>query len=271
MLTKSHVDWGSLLNKPKLLEYFEYLKTTCTIGPEGRLTKLERTCDALNYLKLAFYDDQQKILALNSLIDQISRWKCSLRKEKKLLNHKRLESISETDLNYDQVKRFIENVAMWQRFDRIVQNLSNNESDVDSKDLKFCTSALALSALFSSWQRPGAVQNLTLKQFENAVLIGDTRIVSVTEHKTGVGGAARLGFNPELYERITEYLSYVRPCMITMNEDIDYVFILPDGKKIVKLANLIRFMEAELKILIPSATVCQKNSVHCCSQKMYRR
>lgn len=117
-------------------------------------------------------------------------------------------------------------------------------------------SAVILSSLFASWQRPGAVKNLKISEFDGAVLVDDVHIISVCDHKTGVGGAARLGLKPKLFQRIKQYLTYVRPCM-TNGSEIDNVFILPDGK-ITKLLNLMRFMETELKISIPSATEVRK-------------
>lgn len=48
----SRVNWMSLIDKPKVLKYYNFLKDKCNLGPEGRLTKLERHCDALHYLKL---------------------------------------------------------------------------------------------------------------------------------------------------------------------------------------------------------------------------
>lgn len=41
-------------------------------------------------------------------------------------------------------------------------------------------------------------------------------------------------------------------------DDIDNVFLLPGGKKVVKISNIIRFMESELKVEIPSATEVRK-------------
>lgn len=54
-------------------------------------------------------NDQEKINLINSVLDRISRWKCALRKDKKLLNHKVL---SESQLDYDKIKAFTENVVM---------------------------------------------------------------------------------------------------------------------------------------------------------------
>ena len=67
-------------------------------------------------------------------------------------------------------------------------------------------SAVMLSTQFNSWQRPGAVKNLTLSQFQSAVKVENVYISSVTEHKTGIGGAARLMFDRDLYAKVLRYL-----------------------------------------------------------------
>ena len=83
-------------------------------------------------------------------------------------------------------------------------------------------------------------------------------IVSVFEHKTGVGGAARLMLNESLYDDIKKYIKLIRPCIEPEDEFNENVFLLPNGKKVMKLSNLIRFMESELNITIPSATEVRK-------------
>ena len=134
---------------------------------------------------------------INCFLDQISKWKLTLCKEKKVLNHKRLEKLSEKELDVQKMKNF---TNMWSRFDTIITGIATSQpgSMTTQKDLKFCMSAVMLSILFHSWQRPAAVKNLILCQFQKAVKVDNVHVASVTDHKTGVGGAARLMFNPDL-------------------------------------------------------------------------
>ncbi len=48
-----------------------------------------------------------------------------------------------------------------------------------------------LSTLYESWQRPGAVINCTLHEFESGSLEDDVYVVSVVEHKAGISGTVK--------------------------------------------------------------------------------
>lgn len=251
----SKVDWLSLINRPKVLTYFEYLKDNCKVGPEDRLTKLERHCDALHYLKV-MQDDPEVRKSVDSFLDISTKWKCTLRKQKKTLNHKRLEQLSETSsLDVSLIRDFQSNEKMWDEFDDILTSIITSKSTTHRK-LKFAMTALLLSVLFGSWQRPGAVINLKLHQFQNAVKIDEVYVASVLEHKTGIGGAARLMFDERLHNRMMQYLKYVRPCID--DKECDNIFLMPDGAKVKSVNNLIRFMQNELHIDIPTATKVRK-------------
>ena len=72
------------------------------------MTKLERHVDALNFIKLHVED--KHLSKINLFIELISKWKYTLRKEKKALNHQRLEKLSNvSSLDMDRVEKFIKN------------------------------------------------------------------------------------------------------------------------------------------------------------------
>ena len=233
------VNWLALIDKPKVLSYFEHLKDKCKMGPEGRLTKLERHCDALHYLKV-IKDDQEVRNSVDAFLDLSAKWKTTLRKQKKILSHKRLEALSEiSDLDVSLIRDFQCSEKMWNMFDDIITSIITSKSTTNRK-LKFAMTAAMLSVLFGSWQRPGAVINLKLHQFNNAVKVDKVYVASVLEHKTGIGGAAKLMFDELLYYRMNQYLKYIRPCIVSYDEkNVDNVFLMPDATKIKSVNNLI--------------------------------
>ena len=85
------------------------------------------------------------------------------------------------------------------------------------------------SALFASWQRPGAVKNVTLSEFSGAVVVDNAHIVSVMDHKTGVGGAARLVLTPVVQQGMQ--VTYIRPCLVDDDSivAVTKLFLLPGG------------------------------------------
>lgn len=60
------IDWDCFLDKSQHLKYFEYLKKI-GVGPEGRLTKLDRTYDGFRYLKMCSPENTDKMHIINSL------------------------------------------------------------------------------------------------------------------------------------------------------------------------------------------------------------
>ena len=104
------LDWNTFLNKVKLLEYFECLKDC--VGPEGILTKMERTGDVLNYL-IMYNSDPNFQAKVKCVEESLRKWKYTLRKEKKKLAHKRLEALSDSKLDLLFVKKFIHDSSMW--------------------------------------------------------------------------------------------------------------------------------------------------------------
>ena len=101
------------------------------------------------------------------------------------------------------------------------------------------------------------MQNLKLSQYDAGIVVDDVFVMSVTNHKTNVGhGSARLMLKPATRQRLSTYVSVIRPLMA--NPEVDNVFVMPDGNKVYKIQNIARFMESELRITVPSATQVRK-------------
>ena len=122
----------------------------------------------------------------------------------------------------------------------------------------FCMSSVALCLLFNSWARPGAVTNFKVSQHNTGVKVDDIMVMSVADHKTNLNhGSARLMIKPDLYKRLQDYVTHIRP-LIADPDTEDWMFVMPDGTKIKKVQKIARFMESELNITFPSATEVRK-------------
>ena len=139
-----------------------------------------------------------------------------------------------------------------ERFDKIIET-RKKLSQVSANDKKFCLSTVMISTVYLSWQRPSAVRNFTIKEFERGSLVEGVYIVNVVDHKTGVGGTAKLMLEKDLKDRIQNYIDYIRPSI-----DSEYVFINEDGTQVSKLQNLIRYMSKEVEMNLPSCTAVRK-------------
>ena len=247
------LNWENVLDKVKLLTYFEELKSM--MGPEGILSKMERMGGALKYMMIECKDSELQA-RINSITELLKQWKYCLRKEKRKKAHERLELLSEQNFDLSAVKKFIGNETMWGKFDSVVRR-SKKMQKINAEDNKFCLSAVMLSTLYESWSRPGAVINLKLIQFSSGSFTDDIYIVSVSEHKTGIGGTAKLMFKADLKIKVEEYINYIRPSCLNFEES-EYLFLLPNGEQVKKIYNLIRYMSNEIDIKLPSATTVRK-------------
>ena len=256
------VDWGTFVDKNQLLDYFETLKQC--VGPEGILTKMERTGDALRYLKI--YNQSPEMHAkITTVTEYLARWKYTLRKEKRKLAHERLETLSESKLDISIIKDFIDNTSMWERYDNIIKK-SKHQRNITEEESKFCVSVLVVTTLYESWQRPGAVRNCTMAQFKAGVLVDDVFVVCVSDHKTGVGGTAKVIFPTPVKQRVLDYITYIRPNLLTDDNEMEYLFVNTDGGQINKMANFIRYMSKEMSMKLPSATAARKGGATAAAQ-----
>ena len=102
--------------------------------------------------------------------------------------------------------------------------------------LNQCSICLAASVLYRNWQRPGAVVNATVQEFETCKLMSRNEkasvyIMSVKEHKTAQEGYARLVLEGIDYARIVQYADSVRKCL-NPNGGSDKLFLLSGGRSI---------------------------------------
>ncbi len=92
------------------------------------------------------------------------------------------------------------------------------------------TYLLAHAVMANSFQRPGAVINLTVQEFQDPkeeTYSGG--IIRVRQHKTKAQGSANLLMTEPLMKRMKSYLEVLRP--LTMGTDITNKFFLKNGGK----------------------------------------
>ena len=73
---KDELNWTHLTERKNISTYLEMIKKM-GVGPDGQLTKLERLCDALSYLR--YYQPSLKS-KIEEMEVHIQRWKQVLRK-----------------------------------------------------------------------------------------------------------------------------------------------------------------------------------------------
>ncbi len=132
-------------------------------GPEGRITKLDNLNTALRYLRLSDPEECPDLEAqARRMEESIATFKRTLRKFKYKRVEQRLEELSETPLDLEEVTQVVDNPLMWREFEQVI-DMIKSEKDVEPRQLELCTTAVATLLLFKSWQRPGAVCTTTVR------------------------------------------------------------------------------------------------------------
>ena len=244
------LDWNNFLDRVKLMNYFEFLKGVIQV--EGILTKMERTSDVLNYL-MVYSNHSEKQIKINAINEVMRKWKYTLRKEKKKLAHKRLEELSDSKgkLDLSSIKKFINDKDIWEKFNGCITSRKKLKP-LEPDDCKFCMAACMVATLYESWQRPSAVDSCTLEQYKRGTFVNEIYVVGVLDHKTGLGGSAKLTINRNLKDKIDDYVQYIRP------STSEYLFCTNEGAKISKVQNIIRYLSNKCKIDLPSSTDTRK-------------
>ena len=94
--------------------------------------------------------------------------------------------------------------------------------------------ALAGSLLYKNWQRPGAIVNATLREFEEAKVVREREkslnVMSVEHRKTAMEGF-EIVLEPVDHARVTQYIGTICRLQDVKNESQN-LFLLTGGRPI---------------------------------------
>ena len=259
-------DWSRLTDRDQLMGYVEKLKRA-KVGPEGQLSKLDTFSAALRYLKVHVLADERHALysKVTQMENVLTGWKTTLRKTKRKLRKSRLQKLSSESLSLDEVSALLDSQAIWTQFNQTCIDAERGET-IAACRLDQATIALAGSLLFKNWQRPGAVVNATLAEFEEAKVVREGRevlyIMSVENHKTALEGVAKVILQPVDQARVVQYIDTVRQVQdvksVTQN-----LFILTGGRAIRNMSTKLKKLGKRFGLSLPSACRVRKIGATC--------
>ena len=119
--------------------------------------------------------------------ERVKRWKSTIRPIKKLQQQLKEDTHKQVNLK-EGVAILKSNQLKWDAKDIISR--AATKSHLKCKDLKLAVSAVVTMLLYRSWQRPGAVTNAMMAEFEAARPITNDNtgksswIMTVARHKT---------------------------------------------------------------------------------------
>jgi len=254
--------WEALLNEDEVHRYVDYLRESEVIGVDGILTKLDRLGNALEFIKATVLqqDDQPKYHKVQRVQDAIKRWKAGLRPLKKMKNLQRLEAISEEALSLEEVNTVVENRKLWKGFDSIVRRIEGGDT-ITRDEQTLCLGIVLVMLLFKNWQRPGAVINMTTREYRQARPITEegkeVLVIAVLEHKTEVQGPANVTCAGEDIKMLRSYHNLIRPFCDPDNQ-CHYFLTVPGGGQVKKPNYYIQKLQKEYGVQVPTATRVRK-------------
>ena len=87
---------------------------------------------------------------------------------------------------------------------------SKGKAKVTRAKFTLVRDCLLCHLIFNTASRPGAIGNMTIKEFNSAVRNDGCYTVRVINHKTDYTGPANIVFNANLYNQSKSYLQYFR-------------------------------------------------------------
>ena len=127
-------------------------------------------------------------------------------------------------------------------FDETCKAAECNTPALTTAKLDQASVVLAGSLLYKNWQRPGAIVNATLTEFENANVVrtGDETVfvMKVVDHKTGSKGTANVVVEKTAHARIALYIDTVRKVQNTGNSSL--LFLLTGGRRVGNLSSCLK-------------------------------
>lgn len=203
---------NDLLDSAKASAYLDYLEVTGACGPAGQLTKLDCIQHGIRYICLKLSpSDAELVHRCNIMEEQVKRWKSTIRPARKL--QQQLKEDTQEQVNLKEAVAILQSEQLkWDVKD--ITSRAATGSHLKSKDLKLIVSAVVTMLLYRSWQRPGAVTNAMMAEFEAAQMITDDntgKIMMVAHHKTAWEGPVPTTMTKDNYCLLQNYVNHICP------------------------------------------------------------
>ena len=146
---------------------------------------------------------------------------------------------------------------VWSQCDDLWKDFLDTCDDVEAEEekvLTLMTGAVGARLLFDSVQRPGAVIDVTLAEYQRAREVRGVWVVTVLEHKTSAQGPACLTLTADTKR-------YVQTIRLTNDpfEKLGNLVVLPGGNPVTHLNNLLE-VSRRYSIFIPTSTRLRQKS-----------
>ena len=172
--------------------------------------------------------DFNQIRKMETLIKQWRRnlWKgIEIRKHQKQLQDMSSFPMPEEISKLDKSEVMQDAISTLKRF-------SLSESTITKKAFALVRDYLLTRIIFDNASRPGAISNMTLSEFQGALVQEDGFVVRVLKHKTAHKGPANISMSQNVYTNVQRYIRFMRNKLPGIRSECnDPVFVSWGGGK----------------------------------------
>ena len=162
---------------------------------------------------------------------------------------------SEPSLSLREATALLRNKDIWED----VAYAFTKAPDLNEDDKKLVVAAITTRLAYRSWQRPGAVTNARLEEFQATKKVTDpdggedVYVMKIVRHKTAREGPANITMSKEERRLVQKYVVKVRPLCDPYYRE-ENLFLNVNGKPITNLAMLTRWLGKRYNITLPTFT-----------------
>ena len=254
------LDPTHLYNATMLDRFLRHLETQGKKASTQHAT-LCRVKQCLTYVNLTL--DPAETIKAEKCLTLISNWLSTLGKEARRAKRVHLEEMCDrsSSVSMSEIERFSRSEKMMLLIKTAAQKIDSKEM-ISQTDLRKITVWLAGSLLHCNAQRPGAVTNTTLSEYQAATLssIGREtyRTILVVNHKTATTGRAKLTADRSLTKQLDLFVAKIRPAV--EGSESNLLFPNKDGKALDHLSRHVQNLATKLGIKLPCTATATRHA-----------
>ena len=256
---KSPPDWDRITDTPMIAAYLGVLKDK-KIGPDGIAQKLDTVTTALVFYRQVVLEDNvldgRHTKSANTT-EAVRQLKKRYRKQKNVKNYQCVEESSRAVLSSEAINDLATSGDALQ-FNQSVLERIISHIEPDKDEINAHTMLLTDEIMVRSAQRPSAVANMRVREWERRENEGDVTILRVHDHKTSAQGPALLLLTAEREAALAEYRRLVKPLVDKNPENRGVFFLLAGGRVIQKHAQRVRALCGQFGVTPHTATQVRK-------------
>ena len=219
-----------------------------------------RLKQGLTYVNLSL--DPLETVRAEKCLTLLTNWLSTLAKEARVAKRTHLEDMSDNPSpSFSVIDRFTTSEMMVQNLQSAVVKLRKGKT-VTQADLRRIMLWLAGSLLHSNAQRPGAVTNATLEEYEAATVSSVGRetykTFLVSNHKTGTTGRAKLTADRNLITHLDTFVTHIRPALEGSSSKL--LFPNREGKSLDHLSRHVQRLASSLRIDLPPTATATRHA-----------